>query len=122
VLAEFKKMISEAGLQLSPEFVVYGDLNATLHRFLRARKYKLEAAFAMLESELLVAWGRAAWERVQEPAPPLFWGRGHHSRRAAARRDGRKRSVRYAYNFLLLLPQPQPRRGTEQPAGASLWF
>ncbi|KIZ04904.1 hypothetical protein MNEG_3047 [Monoraphidium neglectum] len=54
VLAKFKKMISEAGLQLSPEFVVYGDLNATLHRFLRARKYKLEAAFAMLEKSL--AW------------------------------------------------------------------
>jgi len=51
VLAEFKKMISDAGFVISGEMTVLGDLDATLHRFLRARKYKLEAAFAMLESE-----------------------------------------------------------------------
>lgn len=51
VLAEFKAMISAAGLALSPELAVAGDLDATLRRFLRARKGRLDAAFAMLQSE-----------------------------------------------------------------------
>lgn len=51
MLAEFKKMIQDAGLHLSPELIVNGDLDATLRRFLRARKYRLEAAFQMLESK-----------------------------------------------------------------------
>lgn len=53
VLAEFKAMISAAGLALSPELAVAGDLDATLRRFLRARKGRLDAAFAMLQSECL---------------------------------------------------------------------
>jgi hypothetical protein len=51
VLAEFKKAVQDAGLRLPPEFVINGDVNATLRRFLRARKYRLAAAMAMLESE-----------------------------------------------------------------------
>lgn len=54
VLAEFKHLIEQGGLRLPPEMVVAGDLDATLRRFLRARKFKLEAAYAMLEKSL--AW------------------------------------------------------------------
>lgn len=51
VLAEFKHMLNIAGVRLPDEMVVNGDYDATLRRFLRARKYSLDAAFAMLESE-----------------------------------------------------------------------
>jgi hypothetical protein len=50
-LLSLKARIAEAGLQIPPELVVNGDLNATLYRFLRARKYNVQLAFAMLESE-----------------------------------------------------------------------
>ena len=50
-LEEFKVRIAHAGLQLPPALLVNGDVDATLLRFLRARKYHVEHAFAMLESE-----------------------------------------------------------------------
>jgi hypothetical protein len=50
-LLSLKARIAEAGTQIPPELVVSGDLDATLYRFLRARKYNVQLAFAMLESE-----------------------------------------------------------------------
>jgi hypothetical protein len=54
-------MMAEAGMAIGPEMAVLGDADATLRRFLRARKFKLEAAFNMLESErrfrFLGGWG-----------------------------------------------------------------
>lgn len=51
-LDELKIRIAQAGLQLPPALLVNGDLDATLLRFLRARKYNVELALAMLESKL----------------------------------------------------------------------
>ncbi|GBF91545.1 hypothetical protein Rsub_04285 [Raphidocelis subcapitata] len=69
VLAEFKQMVADAGLVLPPELVVNGDTDATLRRFLRARKFKVEAAMAMLEKSL--AWRRRvrADEALRAPLP-----------------------------------------------------
>lgn len=50
-LDHFKSRIAQAGLHLPPALLVNGDLDATLLRFLRARKYHVEHAFAMLESK-----------------------------------------------------------------------
>lgn len=50
-LEQLKVRIARAGLQLPPALLVNGDIDATLLRFLRARKYHVDAAFAMLESE-----------------------------------------------------------------------
>jgi hypothetical protein len=50
VLAEFKRTLTERGVVVPHEMVVNGDEDATLRRFLRARKWRVEAAFAMLES------------------------------------------------------------------------
>jgi hypothetical protein len=52
-LDELKIRIAQAGLQLPPALLVNGDLDATLLRFLRARKYNVDLALAMLESEWL---------------------------------------------------------------------
>lgn len=54
-LDEFRLRVAQAGLQLPPALICNGDVDATLLRFLRARKWHVEAAFTMLESE----WGRA---------------------------------------------------------------
>jgi len=50
-LDDFKLRIAEAGLQLPPALLCNGDVDATLLRFLRARKYNVDHAMAMLESE-----------------------------------------------------------------------
>lgn len=50
-LLSLRARIAEAGMQIPRELVVNGDLDATLYRFLRARKYDVHLAFAMLESE-----------------------------------------------------------------------
>lgn len=67
-LDEFRERIAQAGLQLPPALLVNGDVDATLLRFLRARKYNVENAFAMLQSEctlgagaLVSAWDAAPW-------------------------------------------------------------
>lgn len=45
-------MCAEGGLlPLPPTMVVNGDEDATLRRFLRARRWRVDAAYAMLESE-----------------------------------------------------------------------
>lgn len=53
-LDEFRLRIAQAGLQLPPVLFCNGDVDATLMRFLRARKWNVEAAFTMLEKSL--AW------------------------------------------------------------------
>lgn len=58
-LLAFKARLAEAGLQIPRELVVNGDLDATLYRFLRARKYNVQLAYAMLESES--QQGRHCW-------------------------------------------------------------
>ncbi|KAI8477280.1 MAG: CRAL-TRIO domain-containing protein [Monoraphidium minutum] len=72
VLAEFKRMIADAGLQLPPELIVNGDADATLRRFLRARKQRLDAALAMLEKCL--AWRKrvGADGALRNPLPPAM--------------------------------------------------
>jgi hypothetical protein len=50
-LLSLKAHMAEAGMQIPPELVVNGDLDATLYRFLRARKYNVQLAVAMLESK-----------------------------------------------------------------------
>lgn len=50
-LTAFKARIVESGLQIPQELIINGDVDATLYRFLRARKYDVHLAFAMLESE-----------------------------------------------------------------------
>jgi hypothetical protein len=49
-LLSLKARLAEAGVQIPWELVVHGDLDATLYRFLRARKYNVQLAYAMLES------------------------------------------------------------------------
>ncbi|KAF6256307.1 CRAL-TRIO domain-containing protein [Scenedesmus sp. NREL 46B-D3] len=53
-LLSLRARIAEAGMQIPRELVVNGDVDATLYRFLRARKYDVHLAFAMLEKSL--AW------------------------------------------------------------------
>lgn len=63
-LDNFKVRIAQAGLQLPPALLVNGDVDATLLRFLRARKYHVEHALAMLESKCAVPFLTA---RLCEP-------------------------------------------------------
>jgi hypothetical protein len=66
VLAEFKRMLSERGVALPPEMAVAGDEDATLRRFLRARKWRLDAAFQMLTSCVWRAFCCCCWGRARK--------------------------------------------------------
>lgn len=50
-LDALKARIVAGGLALPPALIVAGDLDSTLMRFLRARKYNVDLAYAMLESK-----------------------------------------------------------------------
>ena len=50
LVAELKQALADAGGALPPEMVPAGDVDATLRRFLRARKGRVDAALAMLLS------------------------------------------------------------------------
>lgn len=48
-----KARMAEKGVSISNEMIVNGDLDATIRRFLRARKYNLENSFNLLASKCL---------------------------------------------------------------------
>jgi hypothetical protein len=52
-LTAFKQRIHDAGLQPPAALFINKDVDATLIRFLRARKFNVDHALAMLESELV---------------------------------------------------------------------
>lgn len=63
-LAEFKQAVADAGLVLPPEMAMAaGNYDPALRRFLRARKGKIDAALAMLQSESQKAARRAPLDK-----------------------------------------------------------
>ncbi|WIA15339.1 hypothetical protein OEZ85_002004 [Tetradesmus obliquus] len=71
-LLAFKARLAEAGLQIPRELVVNGDLDATLYRFLRARKYNVQLAYAMLEKSLAWRAAKGADTILEQPMDPHF--------------------------------------------------
>jgi hypothetical protein len=90
-LGHFKAAIAKAGLHIPPALLVNGDLDATLLRFLRARKWSIEAALAMLESECgwssRVCGACGVWTRdACDARPATRLGRSWQQQRCAERR------------------------------------
>lgn len=99
-------MLAAGGLALSPQMVVNGDADATLRRFLRARKYKLEAAYAMLHS----ARARMRSARMRLLARPQHGASGAVGRSCLAHARSPLRATEPAPTLPITPPLPRPQR------------